>query len=364
MLVARIDEVAHRYAPEASGSYIDKHLYFTLNPGRADRSVGSFCVHLSGPRVGYWQDFATGAHGDPIDLIALYLGCNVSDALREARAFLGLQNASPDDLRRQKAAAEAARQRRREAETARAEMRLRVAKQARAIWLSAREDLTGTPVYHYLKRRGIDLDALPRRPRAIRYLPDCFAKWIDTETGEVFEKRLPAMVTGVVDRNGDTVALHRTYLGLDATGRWAKAAMPSPKKVLGDYSGAAIRLWSGIGPRGGHPGALAAMPQGSRVYISEGIEDGLTAALIKPEARILAAISLGNLGAVALPPNITEVTLIADLDENDQAREALQRAVASHQKAGRVVRVWQNHHGGKDLNDLVQGEQPVPEGEL
>lgn len=364
MLIGRIDEVAHRYAPEASGSYIDKHLYFTLNPGRADRSVGSFCVNLSGPRAGYWQDFATGQHGDPIDLIALYLGCNVSDALREARAFLGLQNASPDDIRRQKQAAETARLRRRDAEAARAEMRLRVARQAKAIWLGARDDLAGTPVAHYLARRGIDLAALPRTPRAIRYDPQCFAKWIDPETGEVFEKRLPAMLTGVVDRSGDTVALHRTYLGLDAQGLWAKAAMPSPKKVLGDYAGAAIRLWSGIGPRGGHPGPLAGMPQGSRVYIAEGIEDGLTAALIKPEARILAAISLGNLGAVVLPPNITEVTLIADRDDNETARDALARAVAAHQKAGRTVRTWLPPEGFKDLNDFVRDQRALPEGHV
>jgi hypothetical protein len=355
MLLARVDEVAHHYAPEASGAYIDKHLYFTLNPGRADRSVGSFCINISGPKAGKWNDFATGAHGDLLDLIALYMGCNLSDAIREARGFLGLQNDNPEDRRRRKVAADAAVARRKDAEMSRAAMVQRVRKQAHAIWLGAREDIRGTPVDLYLQARGIDLSCLPRMPRAIRYDPRCFAKWIDTDTGECFEAHLPAMLTGVVDRVGDTVALHRTYLGLNAQGRWAKAAMPTPKKVLGDYAGAAIRLWSGIGPRGGKPGPLAGLPKGSRVYLCEGIEDGLTAALIKPEARILAAISLSNLGQVALPPNITEVVLIADRDENDQARAALQKAIATHQSKGRSVRVWLAPEPFKDLNAMLMG---------
>jgi hypothetical protein len=353
MLAARVDEVAHHYAPEASGSYIDKHLYFTLNPGRADRSVGSFCIHLSGVKAGRWDDFATGQHGDLIDLIALAMGCDISGAIREARAFLGLQSTSPEDKRRREAAAARARDQRRAAEASAAQTRERAKRQAAAIWLSAREDIRSTPVDHYLAARGIDLAALPRIPRAIRYLPDCYAKWMDPETGEVIERKLPAMVTGIVDRSGETVALHRTYLGIGPSGRWGKYPMPTPKKVLGDYAGAAIRLWSGIGPRGGHPGPLAAMPEGSRVYLCEGIEDGLTAALIKPAARILAAISLSNLANVQLPPNIKEVVLIADQDEGEQAAALLQRAIAAHQKAGRVVRVWRNNAGGKDLNDAL-----------
>lgn len=355
MLCARMDQVAARYAPEASGSYHDKHLYFTLNPGRPDRSVGSFAVHVSGPKAGHWNDYATGDRGDVLDLIKLYMGCDISDALREARAFLGLRHDSPEDTRKRAEATALAGARRAQGEADRAAMRERVKRQAHAIWLGAREDLTGTPVMAYLARRGIDLTALPRMPRAIRYLPDCFYKHMDPDTGEIIEARLPAMVTCVTDRTGEVVALHRTYLGLDAQGQWAKAAVRQPKKVLGDYAGAAIRLWSGLGPRGGKPGGLAEMPAGSRVYICEGIEDGLSAAIINPAVRILAAISLSNLGGVLLPPNIAEVVLIADKDENDAARAALMRAIQAHRKTGRTVRIWQNKTGGKDLNDALRG---------
>lgn len=45
---------------------------------------------------------------------------------------------------------------------------------------------------------------------------------------------------------------------------------------------------------------------------------------------------------------------MADLDENEAARAALQRAVVAHRVAGRDVRLWQNRWGGKDLNDALR----------
>ena len=60
MLLAQVDRVAQTYAPAAPGSYTDKGKYFTLNPGRVDRNVGSFYVNLSGPYAGRFHDHATG----------------------------------------------------------------------------------------------------------------------------------------------------------------------------------------------------------------------------------------------------------------------------------------------------------------
>jgi hypothetical protein len=93
---------------------------------------------------------------------------------------------------------------------------------------------------------------------------------------------------------------------------------------------------------------------GQHVYVTEGIEDGLSVVQLLPEARVLCAISLSNMGAIDLPPAVVRVTLVADRDENDQARAALDRAVSAHQRAGRDVRLWQNAYGGKDLNDALR----------
>lgn len=356
MLLAQVDQVVHVYAPPVAGSYEDKGRYFTLNPGRADRSVGSFYVWVSGPKAGKWADFATGEHGDILDLIRLNQNCSLADALKEARAFLGLESESPADRRRREKAAAEAKARRAEAARSQREAASRRARQAQALWLSGQQHISRTPVEAYLRdTRGIDLRALGRQPRAIRYVPHCFYQDVDPETGEVIEVDMPAMVAIVTDAKGNSVACHRTYLGINpVSGRWDKAAVRQPKKVLGDYAGASIHLWSGTGPRGGKGGPLAKAAEGSGVYIAEGIEDALSCAMVLPEVRVLSAISLSNMGRVALPPAVTGVTLIADQDENDQARQALNRAIEAHRKEGRTVRLWQNRHGGKDLNDALR----------
>lgn len=357
MLIAQVDQVAHHYAPPVPTSYTDRGRYFTLNPGRIDNSVGSFVIDLAGPRAGTWRDYATGQHGDLIDLIALNLGCSTVDALREARSFLGLNVADPATVRQREKAAAEARARREAAERKRKDMRRRAADRAFALWLGAQERIAGTPVERYLAdARGIDLGQLGRQPGALRYMPDCYFRHVDKDTGEVIEARLPAMVAIVSDAAGRGVALHRTYLALKG-GTWGKADLPASKKVLGDYSGQAIHVWRGLGPRGGKPVSLWKAPPGTRVFIAEGIEDALSAAMVAPELRILSAISLGNMGQVQLPPTVDRVTLIADRDENDQARAQLERAVRSHQKAGRRVSVWRNEHGGKDFNDAWRAMQ-------
>jgi hypothetical protein len=348
-LLAQIDQVVHHYAPPAPGSYTKAGQYFTLNPGRYDRSVGSFVVQMDGAKAGKWQDFATGAHGDLIDLIGLGLNLTPAQAIAEARSFLGLETESPDQRRAREAAAKAAAERRAaQAREARAKAD-RMAKAAQGLWLSAQEGLRGTPVADYLAARGLDLAGLGRQPRALRFHPETlyFAEQVDPETGEVTTRRvkLPAMVAAITDGKGNHIATHRTYLARGADGVWRKAALPDAKKVLGDYRGGCIRLSSGHGPRGGKGAPLNDCPPGTRVYIAEGIETGLSALMMRPDIRVLAAISLSNMGAVELPANVAEVVLIADADTHPQAQAALQTAVQAHADAGRVVRV---RHGGVD----------------
>lgn len=354
LLHAQRHQVAYRYAPAVPGSYEDKGGYWTLNPGRPDRRVGSFVVWIDGPKAGRWNDYATGDKGDLLDLIALNLGCSLKDAFREARSFLGLQADSPEDVARRKAAAERARAQRAEAERAARAEHAKRQKRAFALWLSGQERIGGTPVEAYLREaRGIDLARLGRQPRALRYHPDCYYKHVDPETGEVIEGRFPAMLALAVDGQGKGVACHRTYLGLQG-GRWGKADLPEAKKVYGDYRGASIHLWRGIGPRGGAGKPLAEAAPGSRVYLTEGIEDALSVAMVLPEARVLAGISLSNLANVVLPPAITQLVIVGDNDPGAQAQEALAKACRAHAAQGRTVRLWINPHGGKDINDALK----------
>ena len=366
MLEQRAVDVAQRYAPPAAGSYTDKGEYWTLNPGRADNSVGSFVVHVSGPRLGHWKDFATGEHGDFLDLIRLSLSCDLREAMAEARRFLGLQDDTPQArAARKKAVAEA--EARRAAAAAEAEQKRRArARYAHALWLNAQPSIKGTPAEIYLRdRRAIDLSQLGRQPRALRFAPRLKYHHMDNSTGEVTEGYYPAMLALVHGLDGATLAVHRTFLAEGPQG-WDKAPVPKPKMVIGSYPGGCIHLRSGIGPRGGKAPPLSRAAPGSRVYITEGIEDGLSVALAAPHLRVLCAISLSNMGAVQLPPAIAEVTLVADRDESPEARSALDRAIAAHREAGRRVYVWQAPPGIKDFNDYWRAKQKelADDGEL
>jgi hypothetical protein len=372
MLVARMGEFAYHYAPPAKGSYEDKGKYFTLNPGRADKSVGSFCIHVSGRKAGKWEDFATGQHGDVFDLIGLRLGLSqMVDQLREARHFLGLATDSPAETRQREVALAAARARRAEAEAQAKRDQDRASRRAEAMWLSAEPGIAGTPVDMYLKARGIDLATIGHQPRALRYMAKCRYSFEDRSTGEVIEFDAPAMLAAMTNLQGRIVAVHRTWLRIDPdTGRWTKIRVPHPsaegqvlpaKKVYAWGDGCAIRLSSGLGPKGGKGAPLNRCPPGTRVYIAEGIETALSARILRPDARVLAAYSLSNMGKVGLPPEVTEVVLITDHDLGDQAQEQLAEAIRQHQAKGRTVRVWKSDRAGEDLNDALMRAQAEEE---
>lgn len=364
LIIARMGEFAYHYAPPAKGSYEDKGKYFTLNPGRADRSVGSFVIHLTGHKAGKWEDFATGQRGDVFDLIGLSLGLGqMVDQLKEARSFLGLRTDSPEEARQREVALAAAKHRRAEAEAQARRDQDRASRRAEAMYLSAEPGIRGTPVDFYLKERGIDLATIGHQPRALRYQAKCHYHFEDKSTGEIIEFDGPAMIAAMTNLQGRTVAVHRTWLAINpATGRWGKVRLPHPsqegqflpaKKVYAWGDGCAVRLSSGLGPKGGKGAPLNRCPPGTRVYIAEGIETALTARILRPDARVLAAYSLSNMGKVGLPPEVTEVVLITDHDLASQAQAQLAEAIEAHRKAGRLVRIWKSDHPGEDLNDAL-----------
>jgi hypothetical protein len=160
-------------------------------------------------------------------------------------------------------------------------------------------------------------------------------------------RSFPALVAAISDAAGDHVATHRTWLQQDRAGVWRKAQVENPKMTFGTYVGGCIRLWRGAS---GKP--LRDAPPDDMVVIAEGIETALAVALCAPECRVLSAVSLGNLGAVVLPPQLRSVTLAADNDTSPKARAAFQRAVERHLDAGRKVRIARPDFG-KDFADVV-----------
>ena len=202
-----------------------------------------------------------------------------------------------------------------------AEARRRKQEAALRLWRSS-EPAPGTPVQAYGTARGLpDL----ARSAALRFRPDC----PHPDGG-----RLPAMVALVMDATGAPIAVHRTYLRRNGSG---KADIERPKMFLGPVWGGAIRL----------------DPLAPELVIGEGIETSASA------GRMLglpawSALSAGNLGnGLVLPSEVRSVMIAADPDESGQkaAREAWRRWTAE----GRRVRIAMPNAAG-DFNDVLRAQ--------
>ena len=302
---------------------------------------GSLGVHLVGPKAGVWSDFSTGECGDALDLVAaVRCGGDKAEAIRWARAWLGVAAGDPAAFERQRAEAQRATDRRDAEAAAEAEAKRR---SAQAMWLGARETLLGTPAEAYLRGRGIPLAEFARQPRALRYRPELW----HVPSG----RHWPAMVAAVHNLAGVHVATHRTYLEVLADGTVRKAPVEHDKMVLGACKGGCIRLARGASDRP----LAAALPE-EVVDITEGIEDALSVAWAAPESRVVAAISLSNMGCIELPAQLRAVRLWCQRDATNAALLAADRAVRQHQAAGRRVLLPHIPAGFKDVNDMIRGE--------
>lgn len=309
---------------------------------------GSLVLNLAGANRGMWRDWSSNDQGDMIVLVERSkFGGDRGLAVQWLKSWLGLDHLDPARL--QEVRAETAR---RDAELEREAAKEAEAKKrgARALWLNGAADLTGTPAARYLEGRGISLAALGKWPGALRYHSEVWNR----DAG----CKLPCLVSQMILPTGEHVATHRTWLGRDARGRWVKAdaadlGVPKgqAKKVIGKSRGAIVPLRKGASRR-----TMGQLVQPDTLYVTEGIEDALTVAMCKPEARVAAAYSLGNLGTVEFPPAIATIVLVADRDEGRAEQEALERAIARQQARGHQVRIVLPPVGIKDVNAWLLAE--------
>jgi len=342
MLSARADDVVSAlYGVRAKGP----RLQLGDVTGNRGQSLSIIMRHgvKPGCKPGDWRDFGTEEHGDILDLVAYAkYGGDKGEAIKWARGFLGIDAMDPKalavELRRietqkkqQEAAAIAAEQRRIEA--------------ARSIFLSGIADIETTPVDDYLLGRGIDIRLMPSTG-ACRFQPDCLLK----RTGEL----LPAMVLAIVGADAKVSAVHRTYL-TKKDGRWTNLRDDDGKSLrlaLGPFSGGHVSVSKGSS---GVP--LGRAPQGDTVLIAEGYETAASYAIACPGLRVISAISLDNMGAVAVPPTVTTRLLVRENYMGEKTRAAFARVVEAHQKQCPDVRIVDTPSGFSDANDVLQGKR-------
>jgi putative DNA primase/helicase len=192
------------------------------------------------------------------------------------------------------------------------------AQAAFAIWRRSRP-AKGTAVETYLRARGY---AGPI-PAALRFATGRHPSDPDHYS--------PMMVAAVM-RDDRLVAIHRTFLRADGTG---KADLDPAKMTLGPCKGAAVPL----------------APAGPILAIAEGIETALSF-MQATSIPTWSALSAGGIRSLILPPSVREVIIAAD---NDPAGLAKAHAAARRWTTyGRKVRVVVPPTGRGDFNDMAR----------
>ena len=189
-------------------------------------------------------------------------------------------------------------------------------KAARKIW-QASQPAENTLAQDYLRGRGI----IGPVPPTIRYHPGL--KHADTGLN------MPCLVAAVADIDSHVTGIQRIFLTLN--GR--KTPLNRPKMALGTLRGNAVRL----------------APTTDRVWLTEGIEDGLALMQMMGEPA-WAVLGTGNYKTVDLPENIRQVILAPDGDDAGQG--IIQEAAIRLAGQGREVRAAKLPTG-KDWCDVL-----------
>lgn len=321
-----------------------------------------------GPDGGKWTMAARGSKrgvfcnwgnpeqkGDCIELIhaALFAGqTGRGQALKWGLTYLGLAtSAAPADaeaaerLRQAKAGAAQRRAWQDEAESRERDRRRR---QAFALYL--REDnidgVNSPELRDYLATRHVPLGLLEEFPTALRF----GHAYYDADHPAV-----PAMLAPIIHPvTRRHMATHITYLAYREH-HWRNLPAPAlRRRTLGDKKGGMIPLLRGASRK-----RLRNAPDGDIVLISEGIENGLAAAVLirdwpalPADPRVVAAVDAQNWAALELPPVFQSVILAHDRD--DQRLGAFRLEVGRvWLEEGRSVQHFRPPAEYKDFNDYA-----------
>ena len=311
------------------------------NPTRAKDSKTSFTVWT----MGAWKEYDSGETGDVIDLIAYCRRCTKGEAIAWAKDFLGLRDLDPATRRRLEDQARVKQERARAAEL---EERERKRKRAFELWLSGRKLAPGSPAWRYLAGRSIFMGDLVNAERDLKDSATSLRYWGPREPG--FDWLGPAMLAPIRQAaSGEITGLHATFIETDGSG---KAPVPNPKLMLGIKQGGFVRLTRGASGLPFEDLAKAGLAE--PLILGEGIETCLSVALAIPEARVWAALGLGNMASLPHLPSISWLAILKENDTKPQALEQRQKVMDQLEAKGFDVREMVPP-SGNDFNDTLRG---------
>ena len=320
-IVVRLRETAEIWVPRLfpNGRRVGDEWRLANIRGAPPRKQGSCIITLKGEHAGDWHDFDGSQGGGPLSATEELTGHKGRDLFAYAAELAGWSPGAP--IRQApppKAAAKPERDTTREI----------------AFILDHAGPIAGTPAAAYLRGRGL---AVPDGADLLAHAD--LTHW-ETKSG------FPALIGVVRDRADETIAIHRTYLQLDAAqpDKVAKAPVSKPRMVLGKNGGGAVRL--------------APVSNSGVLALSEGIETGLAVMNACPGLAVWAALSTSGLEQIQLPAQATRIIILADHDASGAGLRAAETAARRLRTEGREIAIALPPRSGEDFNDLLLRDGP------
>lgn len=267
-----------------------------------------------------------------IDTIMHLNGWTLTEALREAAAWLGMSGEAPTVPRKAPAIITTAKS------TPAPDMG--ALRRIRELWAGTlpAEHPAAEPMRLYLARRGLGGLAVPEVLRFAPALP------YHVHEGDRFVEvgRFPAMVARIDAPDGSIIGCHRFYL------------TPDGNKIAIERGG--LRLDFRKQTRSPWPGAtkgaaVRLFPAGDVLAVAEGVETALAFHLITG-LRTWATLNAGNLERVSVPDQVREVVIAADHDARGK-KAALVLARRLEQEGRGQARIALPPTPGTDWNDTI-----------
>ena len=194
---------------------------------------------------------------------------------------------------------------------------------AMRIWQES-QPIGGTPAETYLRNRAITIPL----PETLRFHSLLYHQ----------EARVsaPAMVAMVQGARGEPVAIHRTWITSDGSG---KADLVPVRKSLCPTAGHSVHL-------GGSD---------DRIVIAEGVETALSCIQLWGFGG-WAALSASGMNNLVVPTTITEIVVCGDADETGRKAAISLRDRLIRENPSRRVTGYFPGNGNGDFNDVLRGK--------
>lgn len=249
-----------------------------------------------------------GPKPDGFEMVAQAHNCNFIDSVRKVQEVLGgaVCVSKPESIRRYRPDPKKQEKQKRRDEWCR--------KMLKQVW---RESLPAEapeafPLRAYLANRGLPMKEYPK---TLRFHPGLESYDEDKK----YEGTFPAMVALVVDKNGDPITIHRTFI----TGNGSKAPVQSEKKLMAYPSD---RTLSG--------GAIHLSGTGRVLNVAEGIETAFAVQQLVG-GSIWATVNSSMLRNLQVGEPVEAIWIWADLDRSGDGQASANQLVERCRKEGK-----------------------------